>query len=82
MGIITENLNVFPNYGVFKDEKAIQVSLTIKLDSNRAADIVDLNYTEYADLCETRLDYWDNLIVLHWKILQNCAFLVKSGVKL
>lgn len=44
MGIITVNLNVFPNYGVFKDEKAIHVSLTIKLGSNRAADIVDLNY--------------------------------------
>lgn len=64
MGIITMNLNVFPNYGVFK-EKAIQVSITIKLDSNRAADIVDLNYTEYADFCDTRLDYWDILIVLY-----------------
>lgn len=65
MGIITENLNLFPNYGVFKDEKAIQFLLTITLDSNRAADIVDLNYTEYADFCDTRWDYWDNLIVLN-----------------
>lgn len=79
MGIITENLNVFPNYGVFKDEKATQFSLTITLDSNRAADIVDLNYTEYADFCDTRLDYWDNLIVFNWKLLQNFAFLVKRG---
>lgn len=75
MGIITVNLNVFSNYGVFKDEKAIQVSLTIILDSNRAADIVDLNNTEDADFCDTRLDYW---II----ILQNFAFLVKRGVKL
>lgn len=73
---------MFPNYGVFKDEKAIQVSFTIILDSKRAADIVDLNYTGYADFCDTRLDYWDNLIVLHRKILQNFAFLVKRGVKL
>lgn len=72
MGIITVNLNVFSDYGVFKDEKAIQVSLTIILDSNRAADIVDLNNTEYADFCDTWLDYW---II----ILQNFAFLVKWG---